>query len=71
MLFICLDCRRIIGCANKGNKMQENCESCKRYDDCTTETPLNQPVGRNVFFIRFENGCEDHHKRIGFRKATK
>lgn len=63
MLFICLDCRRIVGCAEKGATIQKECEDCSTYDLCKLETPIGVPVGRQVFFIKFKKSCEEHHHK--------
>lgn len=72
MLFICVNCRRIIGCSSGATKMDSQCYNCECFDACTIETPLNTIVARQVFFVHFPNGCEGHNKKpMGFKIGGK
>lgn len=72
MLFICLSCRKIIGCSDGTAKLEHLCDYCENFESCLLETPTDKPVGRQVFFISFKEGCAGHnHKQIGFKIGGK
>jgi len=68
-LFICIDCRKIIGCSQDTHKIECLCDYCNDFDECLAETPIGKPVGRRVFFVHYSNSCDGHQKKkIGFRR---
>lgn len=68
LLFIATCCRKIIGCSDTPI-IKKYCDYCQDYQQCLEETPISQPVGRNVFFIKYPRGCEGHnHELIGFKR---
>lgn len=69
MLVICLSCKKIFGCINEKGEIIAECLSCKMYQDCLAETPINMVVERRVMFVRFDNGCLSHETpKIGFKQ---
>jgi len=71
MLFICVSCRKIIGCSET-LVIKTYCDYCDNYNICLNETPLGKPVGRKVFFVKYSNSCEGHNRKpIGFKRRSK
>lgn len=68
MLFICVNCGRIIGCNDSNDvKMKDYCFKCPHEQACKTETPVGMAVKRMVVFLHLPNKCSDHERpQIGY-----
>jgi hypothetical protein len=66
MLVICLNCKRIVGCATAKGKPIDNCYHC-HSQECKEQVHIGQATITEVIVSRFPNCLMHDSPHIGFK----